>query len=464
MGAVVHNAEQVILGALMIDPAQADKLPAGFSTDSFRDQRHATIYRAIMATIDAGESPDYVAVAGRLMESSDLGRVGGVPYLQTCTTAVPISAAVSTYAAMVVDAAEVRRIEAASVALRRAAEIESPARRAAVVAEMAEGLLARPAGAVDRIGSLFGDVAGMLANGIPEAVAPTILSREDGVCLFYENKVNVLFGDPESGKTWVALGAVVAALGTGKRACILDLDHNGLAETISRLLALGAAPGVLSDRDRFLYTEPEDAEELALAIRFLREWTPAVAVIDSVGELLPMLGGSSNDNDDYTRANRQALTPLATAGAAVIAIDHLPKGEDKREFGAIGAAAKRRAVNGVMYRVVVHEQFAPGRGGSCNLRVEKDRPGGVRAHCPGDSRTQPAGRFVMRPDLDGALRWSVTAPVLEVARSSDADIAELDALNPPPRSQRDVRDRLSWGSDRAMAALKAWRDLRAGGE
>ena len=52
-------------------------------------------------------------------------------------------------------------------------------------------------------------------------------------------------------------------------------------------------------------------------------WRPAVAVIDSLGEMLPMLGASSNSPDDYTTANRQVLQPFAATGAAVIAIDHL---------------------------------------------------------------------------------------------------------------------------------------------
>lgn len=309
---------------------------------------------------------------------------------------------------------------------------------------------------------LYGDVAALLAGGIPPPPAPALLRRTDGHALFYAGKVNVLFGDPECGKTWIALAAIVEALNNGRRATFVDLDHNGMAEVVSRLLMLGAKPEQLGSLDRFRYAEPEDADQLILTVADLRRWRPAAAVVDSIGELLPLLGLSSNSPDDYTSANRRVLTPLSTAGAAVIVIDHLPKDDAAREKGQTGTLAKRRTVNGVTLRVTVAEPFAPGRGGSASMSVGKDRPGGVRAHCPAAGKNQPAGRFVMTPRDDGTVDWRVTQPSIERVQdhASDEDVAELDGLVPPPRSRRDVQDRLKWGSDRAQKALSRWRDLR----
>jgi hypothetical protein len=72
--------------------------------------------------------------------------------------------------------------------------------------------------------------------------------------------------------------------------------------------------------------------------------------------------------------------------------------------------------------------------------------------------------FVMEPRTDGSLSWKVTKPRIGDARVSNNDVAELDALTPPPRSKRDVMDRLEWGSNRAQAALKAWRETRDQGD
>ncbi|ORI11757.1 hypothetical protein BJD99_01040 [Rhodococcus sp. 1163] len=54
---------------------------------------------------------------------------------------------------------------------------------------------------------LYTDIAALLDGTIPEPPAPEILQRSDGHALFYTGQVNLVFGDPESGKTWVALAA-----------------------------------------------------------------------------------------------------------------------------------------------------------------------------------------------------------------------------------------------------------------
>ena len=232
---------------------------------------------------------------------------------------------------------------------------------------------------------------------------------------------------------------------------------------MARLLGLGATPEQLSDPNRFRLCEPEDQDELMLAVGLLRAWRPAVVVVDSIGELMPMLGYNSNSPDDFTAANRRVMGALGTAGAAVIAIDHMPKSDDARAHGQTGTAAKRRSTNGASYLVTLTEPFAPGRGGAASMTLHKDRPGQVRAHCPVDGgKKQPAGRFVMTSDPSGVVTWKVTTPKLATANPDRlmADVAEVDGLVPAPRSKRDVQDRLGWGSDRAMAALTKWRDLR----
>jgi hypothetical protein len=62
----------------------------------------------------------------------------------------------------------------------------------------------------------YADVAALLRHGIPEPPTPDYLNREDGHNLFYRGTVNILFGDPESGKSWVALAACQEALSAGE--------------------------------------------------------------------------------------------------------------------------------------------------------------------------------------------------------------------------------------------------------
>lgn len=309
------------------------------------------------------------------------------------------------------------------------------------------------------------DVAWLLAAGLPEPPRPDVLTRADGHALFYRGRVNVLFGDPESGKSWIGYAAVVDALRRGLAAAVFDLDHNPARDVVLRLLDLGADADDLADPARFALVQPLDAEELRAGVRDVAELAPAVAVIDSVGEVLPLLGLSSNSPDEWSYANRLVLTPLAERGASVVAIDHLPKNGDARSHGQTGTLAKRRTTSGVSLRVTVHEAFAPGRGGSANLAIDKDRPGGLRAVCPpGTGRSQPAGRFVMEPGAAG-MRWWITDPD-NVSPGVDpaaawtvrvADVEALDELDPPPESVRDVQTRKRWRAERASATLAQWR-------
>ena len=308
---------------------------------------------------------------------------------------------------------------------------------------------------------VYCDIAALLDGGLPSPPAPTVLARSDGVCLFYAGQVNLLFGDPESGKTFVALAAVAETLRQGRTALILDLDHNGPAATVARLLMLGAPVTALRDQDRFRYVEPEDRWHVAAVVEDAGVWRPAVVVLDSIGELLPVFGASSNSPDDFTRVHAGVMKPLATTGACVICIDHLAKNTDSRAQGATGTAAKRRAIGGTSLRVRVVRAFVPGRGGAAHLLIHKDRHGGLRQHSPTGDHEPVAGTFTLIVDAAGVSGWRVTAPatsdrnLAEVPAS--ADVEAIAALDPPPRSVEDARARLGWRKERATVAVRQWR-------
>ena len=317
--------------------------------------------------------------------------------------------------------------------------------------------------------TIYADVASLLAGKLPEPPQPTVLRRGDGRCLFYPGQVNSLFGDPESGKTFVALAAATEVLNAGGRVLVMDLDHNGEAATIGRLLMLGASRAALSTRDNFRYIEPEDAGVLRTVVEHCRSWLPHAAVVDSIGELMPMVGADSNSADDFTRCHTRVLKPLAMCGAAVIGIDHLAKGTDSRSRGPGGTAAKRRAVGGVSLRVKPMRAFTPGKGGTAKLFVNKDRHGGVRQWCAVGDREPAAGTFTLRSDseLDATPTlppWSMLAPMpgdRDTDTTADpADLQIVQAMDPEPRNSEDVRLVLRCRKDRANLVWAAYRSMR----
>ena len=310
---------------------------------------------------------------------------------------------------------------------------------------------------------LYVDVAALLSGGLPPAPIPTILNCNDGIALFYAGQVNLLFGDPESGKTWVALAAVAESLRIGKTAAVVDIDHNGAEAILARLLTLGAPIEALTDPERFAYLDPDDTRHLLAGVADLASWGPAVAVIDSTGELLPAFGANSNDADDFTRVHSRVLKPLAKAGSAVLLVDHLAKGAESRAMGSTGTAAKKRVVGGVSLRVTVAEQFRPGQGGACHLTIAKDRHGGLRKHRTGSDKEPLAGTFRLFGDVDPR-PWDVFAPAEGQRNPTEQAapdlVARLLELDPLPTSGEEAAKVLRCRKADALKALKEAREAR----
>jgi hypothetical protein len=462
---VAVQAERMVLSAALRGGTGA--ITELLAPSDFFEIRNARIYDHLLELHFNGDPTTETAVLARAVAAGPAQRTISASYLHDLMELDSPPEQVGFYARAVLDAGKQRRQIADAARLAQASTIPDATQRDLAIARIVEEITARPTdGKQDAGAPRYGDVAALLDGGIPPPPQPEILHRSDGHALIYRGKVNILYGDSESGKTWIALAALADVLHQGGSAAVVDLDHNGMAETITRLIMLGAKPADLSDPGRFRYCEPTDVEDLDYFVTNLAAWEPWAVTVDSLGEVLPMLGLSSNSPDDYTIGHRRVLTPLADAGAAVIAIDHLPKDDDARTKGQTGTMAKKRAVNGSTLRVTVHEQFTPGHGGSANLVITKDRPGGLRGHCP-PGKNAPAGRFVLTDPGDGTLGWHVTDPRSVVAAAVatgasvtglDADVETLRGLLRAPTSQRDVQKRLKWGAERSLNALRAWRD------
>ena len=234
---------------------------------------------------------------------------------------------------------------------------------------------------------LFSDIGALLDGTLPDPPKPVVLQRTDCHALFYRRKPNTLFGDPEDGKTWIALAACAETLRAGGNALFIDLDHNGMQAITANLLMLGAPPEALRSQRTFRHCEPDSEGKVLNAVATGHFWAPDVVIIDSIGELLPLFGADSNSADQYTAVTNRILLPFSKTDACVISIDHLAKASDSRAYGPGGTMAKRRMPGGASIRVKKGRQFTPGKGGSAKLFIHKDRHGGLRKHCPpGESK------------------------------------------------------------------------------
>jgi len=302
----------------------------------------------------------------------------------------------------------------------------------------------------------FVDVADVLDNGIPDPPTPDIGLRTDGVGLFYSGQYNVVFGDPESGKTLLLDYVTAEVLNAGGGVLRIDLDHNGPEPTVTRLLDFGADEKRLRDHERFLYIQPDSSAQIREIAAVMTVWEPNLVVIDSLGELVPLCSAGTDKADDFTAVHRRYIKPFTDTGAAVVAIDHLSKGSDSRAYGATGTVAKKRVIGGTSIRVTVDSAFTPGKGGSAFLAIHKDRHGGLRQSSPTGDKEPLAGKFVMLAD-----KTSIHPPAADARNPGETapaeDIAAVAGLEPPPTSGNDAQKRLHWNAHRARTAYKAWK-------
>jgi hypothetical protein len=303
-----------------------------------------------------------------------------------------------------------------------------------------------------------------LARPIIEAAAddatqpvPAFLARTDGACLLYPGRINTLLGESESGKSWLALLAVVQAVRAGHRVLVLDFEDSA-GSVKGRLAAMGLSPDELTLVD---YALPVEALTSPAALDLSRSLAnnPALIVVDGVNAAMSLMGYDLISNNDATLFAQRLLRPMAATGAAVVTVDHVPKDTEKRGKGGIGAQAKRAMIDGCAITVEVVEPFGKGQAGELKLTVDKDRPGVVRGLAAG-SKVAGRAHLVSIGDTvtltvvppsgvpDAAGQVAEFHPTAVMERASD-----LLQRNPNGLSGRDVRDALKGRRDIVAQAL-----------
>ncbi len=211
---------------------------------------------------------------------------------------------------------------------------------------------------------------------------PTMLARSDGPCLVYAGKSHWIQAEPEALKSWLGLHACAGEMRAGFAVIYIDFEDSA-PTVIGRLLALGVERTVI--RELFIYIRP-DEPLVAAALADLNgalEANPTLVVIDGVTEAFSRQGLSPLDNGDIALWLDLFPRRFARAAAATLSLDHVVKDKEQRGRYAIGGQHKLAGVD-VAYSMRVVQPFGRGREGIVTIKVEKDRPGGVREHANGE--------------------------------------------------------------------------------
>jgi hypothetical protein len=259
---------------------------------------------------------------------------------------------------------------------------------------------------------------------LDEEAPPTMLKREDGNCLLYAGKVNAIFGESESGKTWIALEAIRQEL--LKNNIVFYLDFEDSARSITNRLKTLKVP---TDKFKmFRYANPDEplGEGIGEIMRTeIMAYLPTLIVVDGVNAAMNLLGLDLEKNKDATTFSQKVLKPLRIGGAGILTIDHVTKSKDNRGNYAIGAQAKRADIDGAAFAVSVAMPFGRGIDGALDITCTKDRPGFVRAICP-DAKT--VGVANLRSLPDGGISVSISGGIVKVSTREQKMEAVCDLL------------------------------------
>ncbi|MGC5078142.1 AAA family ATPase [Agrococcus sp. DT81.2] len=303
---------------------------------------------------------------------------------------------------------------------------------------------------------LYIDAALVMSSGYERPSPSRGAERADGLRLLYAGAVNGLVGDPETGKTLIATAIAAEGIARGESVLWIDVDHNGPAATLARLGRFGVQESVLLDTNRFRLAIPDEQSAVLGLVADAERWHPDLVIVDSMGEILPMFGASTNSADEFTNVNMRTLARLAKSGAAVLALDHMAKGAESRQMGAAGTFAKKRAVDGAYLRVS-SKGFKPGEGGLASLSILKDRHGSLRAQSP--SGQEPEFTTFILEEAEGEVSWRFIVPdAANGAPDMGALLGDLRSMDPQPRNYREVEAKLRIAD---KLARDLWRTHRA---
>jgi replicative DNA helicase len=105
-----NEAEQAILGSLLLDKDAIIKIADKVVAEDFYEDRHSIIFRTIVDLYEQRSAIDLLTVSSRLREGDSLDKVGGASYLATLVNIVPSSAHVLHYAQIVRKKGTLRRL------------------------------------------------------------------------------------------------------------------------------------------------------------------------------------------------------------------------------------------------------------------------------------------------------------------------------------------------------------------
>ena len=412
------EAEQSVIGGLMLDNQRWDQIADKVTPDDFYRKEHRLIFRAIASLCDENQPADVVTVSEWLEKNAELENAGGLAYLGALANNTPSAANVVAYAAIVRERALMRNLirvannvanSAYNPEGRSAGELLDTAEKNIMdISEQGAGrrgsfqpIKTLLTGAVDRIDKLFrsdSPITGV-SSGFADLDAMTSgLQPGDLV---------IVAGRPSMGKTSFAMNiAETAAVSQKLPVAIFSMEMPGEQLAMRMMSSLGRinahkvrtgkledddwprlthAIGLLADAPMFIDDSPAmtPLELRARARRLKREHGLGMIVVDYL-QLMQSPEANENRATEISNITRSLKGLAKELNVPVIALSQLnrsleqrpnkrPVMSDLRESGAIEQDAD---VIFFIYRDEVYNEDSQDKG-TAEIIIGKQRNGPI---------------------------------------------------------------------------------------
>ncbi|WP_449649068.1 SPI-7-type island replicative DNA helicase [Rahnella aceris] len=227
-GLVSVEAEQGVLGGLMLDNDRWDDVALVLTADDFFSRTHQTYFREMKRLIDAGKPIDLITLTDTLDQQKTLETVGGFGYAATLSKNTPSAANIVAYSEIVARYSRARQLAALGNDLSR--DVAAPRADISCILEQAEKRIidiaekAEPekgTSVIEGLERLISDLEMRNQSGNGITGTPTGYDDLDTrTCGLQDSDLVLLAARPSMGKTALAMGMVTGALEQDKESIV----------------------------------------------------------------------------------------------------------------------------------------------------------------------------------------------------------------------------------------------------
>ncbi|CGT98630.1 SPI-7-type island replicative DNA helicase [Escherichia coli] len=283
------DAEQAVLGGLMLDNERWDEVILQISPEDLFSRQHRMVFRVMAELAGEGLPLDLITITERLENRGELEQCGGFAYLAEMSKNTPSAANILAYAGVVAEKSRLRQLMAVGNSLL--SDVQAPKVSSADILESAEGKLFNIAeqgamqfnsetGVNEALDKLLTQLESISASGgLPGT--PTGFSELDAMtCGLQPGDLALLAARPSMGKTSLAMAACTAAIGAkpDDHVFVFSLEMPS-EQLMMRLLAMEGR--VELSRLRSGNMDDEDWARVSAATGRIIEWKNRLIIDDT---------------------------------------------------------------------------------------------------------------------------------------------------------------------------------------